>query len=88
MKDNTKSAHANKKLASRRYRRAPEKDKQNSHWKKHTNSWVIHDYISRWSKQEAINELVAEGENGYYHKKYKTLENFLNRCWYKYYNRK
>lgn len=60
-------------------------------------SYDIHDYISRWSKQDAIQKWFEEEAdilNGIisfkysYHDKYKTLKNYLNRGWAKWYKRK
>ena len=91
-KDNTKSSHECKKKASRRWRRAPESVKTKSKWNKHTNSWDIHDYIYRYTRQDAIkawyDEETDHEMHPYLHKKYGTLENYLNRNWKKYYVRK
>ena len=60
-------------------------------------SYDIHDYISRYSREEAIQKWFEEETdilNGIIsfkysdHNKYKTLENFLNRWWAKWYRRK
>lgn len=68
-----------------------------SSYKKLFCSYDIHDYISRWSKEDAIQKWFEEEAdilNGIisfkysYHNKYKTLKNFLNRRWAKWYKRK
>lgn len=85
-----------KRHANSRVRNTKETYNGNS-YKKIFCSYDIHDYISRWSKQDAIKkwyEEEAEILNGIipfkysYHNRYKTLENFLNRGWAKWYKRK
>lgn len=62
----------------------------------------IHDYISYWSKRDAILKLTQDWieeeekqilnnkpvEEGFYHRRYCTLSNFIQHRWHKNYKRK
>lgn len=86
VKDNRYSAHHAKQLAARRFRRKFRDDeseipRNRSIYKKiNRDSWDIHDYISRWSEEQAIADYEQEKPNGYWHKRFETLEDFLS--WY------
>lgn len=98
-KDGGKSSKIEKRLANKKVRRniydIPNKGKA---YKKIYNSWNIDDYISYYSKKEAICDWYEEttyallrncplDEYGN-HKIYGTLENYLNNYWKKYNMRK
>ena len=74
-----------KRIASKAVRRQKELPLKGSSYKKIFNSWNLNYYISYWPLEEAI-EAWYEEENKsesyrHFHKRYKTLENFLN--WWK-----
>ena len=69
-----------------------------SSYKKLFCSYDIHDYVSRWSKEDAIKEWFDEeanllngiisDEKRTLHHKYGTLKNYLDRNWAKWFKRK
>lgn len=73
--------------------------KSNRH-KQFNESWEIADYTSRWTLEDAVRAWYDEEKpnyndwyfrtygEGYYHYRYKTLENYLNKCWRKWYRAK
>lgn len=85
-----------KRIANSKVRKSKGKFNGGS-YKKLFCSYDIHDYISRYSKYEAIEKWFEEEAdilNGIIpfryslHNKYKTLKNYLNRGWAKWYKRK
>ena len=87
-KDNGIGKNA-KRSANKIVRRANEENikagKSNS-YRKQSNSYDIHDYVSYWSREEAI-KAYNEDKGGRWHKMFPTLESFLN-YWAKCYQRK
>lgn len=74
-----------KKFANKKIRHT--KDIPNgSAFKKISESWDIHDYISRWTWEEAKSFWESE-EDEYLKKQYPTLKDFY-RYWLKYFRRK
>lgn len=60
-------------------------------YRKFYNSWRIHDYISYESKKDAImryNNIRKQYPWWNITKDYPTVEDYLNKCWAKYYHRK
>jgi hypothetical protein len=98
-KDGGKSSKKNKQIANRIIRRKFKNNTQNifskkgKNYKKLYDSWEINDYISYWSKKDAINdwnkevnEATSRGvplEEFGWHSIYKSLEDFLNKYWAK-----
>lgn len=70
-----------KKQANKKVRREKDFDGKGSSYKKIYNSWDIHDYISYYSKEEAINDWEREEIDPEYtrwrHQRYKTLDRWL-----------
>ena len=74
--------------------------RQRNAFKKCFCSYDIHDYVSRWTLQDAIDEWEEEETmilNGsakkeswkkHWHDKYENIEAYLQAIWYKYYYRK
>lgn len=88
VKDNGKSKKQDKTLANRIVRRKlkdPEYDlADGKSYKKEYESWNIADYITRWTKEEAIKEY---DENFYIDKeRFPTLDSWINfweKCMYR-----
>lgn len=59
-----------------------------SAYKRAINSWEINDYVSRFTREEAIEHYYARQDDEWFKKRYPTLEIYLNKIWYKYYKRK
>lgn len=57
-----------------------------NYYKKHFSSYAIHDWISRWSKAQAINDYY-EDRYQLWQNEYKNINKFLN-YWAKCYHRK
>lgn len=93
-KDNIRSSKSRKRIANKRFRHAPEvfiSTGKPGIYKRYTNSWDIHDYILRWTKEEAIqswyNEENTCANYGWdiksygWHRHYANLKEFLNKGW-------
>lgn len=89
-----------KKFANRRVRALNENElcSRGSLYKRYYESWNIVDYISRWTKEDAI-EYYKKKEIAFEHnkedkslknffKEYPTLEAYLDKMWERYYRRK
>ena len=74
-----RSGRVGKKLANRRVRRAlvalPRKSKA---YKKQFESWDIHDYVIRWTKEEALERYRKSEADSWMRKEYPTEKDFLN----------
>lgn len=99
-KDNNRAGAAKtaKHFANSKVRKYQDEDiavHTRSFFKKISDSYDIHDYISYWTKEDAISTLTRKwreeeihqtlqksGSSGYYHNHYPTLENCIQRCWY------
>ena len=88
-KDNQNCCKKDKQRANRKIRRTNKLSLyQNKEYSKITNTWDIHDYVSRWTKQEAIDYYNLHKEEEWFKKRYRSLEDYLLKVWYKYYRRK
>ena len=76
-----------KKYANRILRRNNEIFKR-SLYKRNFNSWDINDYVSRWTKEEAIEHYNKNKDEPWFSERYSSLDDFLNKIWYRYYRRK
>ena len=99
VKDGGKSSKKSKRLANKKVRRNTDKLAiKGKSYKKIYNSWDINDYISYWSEKDAIKDWYEEEtlakmlgvlvETIGNHKRYGTLENYLNKNYKKYNIRK
>ena len=75
-----------KRCANKKVRRYKDNLDDGKMYRRIYNSWDIHDYINRWTKEEAIDYWYkVQTEAGYrwydITKDYPTLENFLDKCW-------
>jgi hypothetical protein len=84
-----------KRWANKKVRRYKNKIANGKAYKHIFESWEIHDYISRWSWEQAKEEyehsayINSKGEFNYiYQDDYPTLKDFYNKCWSKVYRRK
>ena len=83
-----------KRRANRVIRHYNQRDRvQHNKYKRLFNSWEIHDWISRWSRREAIesyNSFFWDNREKDWVQRwdYDSEEEFLNRHWAKYYRRK
>lgn len=77
-----------KRYASKSVRRLEDTPSNGSAYKRVYNSYDIHDYVSRWTREEAVKAWAEEDADGRFHKMYDTLEEFLEKCWAKAYQRK
>lgn len=93
VKDNNKNSKLAKQHANRLFRRCSSEreliaGKSGLH-RKYTESWNIHDYVSRWTKAEAESdweheELLIKSGKSYdkstilWHRVYRTKERFMN----------
>lgn len=93
-------------IANRQYRRreSEEHTYQHREYKKTYSSWIIHDYVCRWSKKDAIKQYHDMCCPEYYDylkdredqlkyvekfkKEYPTVEDYLQKNWAKIYRRK
>lgn len=74
IKDNGGGKKFAKKIANKRIRTKLKQDIEignGNEFKKHSESWDIADYVSRYTEHEAIEDYNT---NNYLHKKYPTLE--------------
>ena len=86
-KDNEKSSARNKALANRAFRRRNKSTLyQRKTYKKCYDSWEIHDYVSLYTKEQAIEDYFRH-QRRYIRIGYPTLESWLN-YWEKCYRRK
>ena len=91
--DRTDGAKYWKRIANKRVRRYKGLPNYKA-YKKVYCSWDIHDWISRWSKQQAINSYDKDRYfwlSGYEYDRWEDFidkEDFLNNHWAKYYRRK
>ena len=80
-----------KRQANRRVRHY-KGELQYNKYKRIYNSWEIHDWVSRWSSDEALKSYQTDvfWWRGEPEKRwnYKSEEDFMNRQWAKYYRRK
>ena len=96
-----KSTKISKRFANKKVRNAKDlPTKQRNAYKKCYNSYDIHDYIVRWTLQDAIDEwdeedalidanTISEWKRRYTkHAKYENIDAYLQATWYKYYFRK
>ena len=74
-----------KRLANKKVRRKNYHFLKGKEYKKLYPSWEIHDYISRWSKEQALKDFRRYI---YLQKYYKNENEFLNKHWKKYQYRK
>lgn len=71
-----------KRFASKKVRRMKSDDPlKGGSYKKVSESWEIHDYVGRWTWQEAKEEW-ERGDNEYLKKRYPTLKSYY-RYWLK-----
>lgn len=87
IKDNGSGKKFAKKIANKRIRTKLKQDIEigdGNEFKKHSESWDIADYVSRYTEHEAIEDYNT---NNYLHKKYPTLESWIKE-YRKYYKRK
>lgn len=87
-KDSIKSSANNKRIANRVYRHNNKMElHQRKAYRKHYETWEIHDYVSLYTKEQAIKDYY---DREYRYSKrlgYPTLESWLN-YWEKCYRRK
>ena len=76
-----------KKFANKKVRRTNELINGGT-YKKVFDQWEIHDYVSRWTKEEAIEHYNKNKDKAWFSERYSSLDNFLNKVWYRYYRRK
>lgn len=74
-----------KRLANKKVRKENIHFLKGKKYKRIYNSWEIHDYISRWTKEEALKDFKRYM---YLQKYYKNEDEFLNKHWKKYQYRK
>lgn len=86
-KDNKRGRRIAKRMAAKKVRKSQDVP-NGKQYRKVYEPWDIYDYISRWSKKDAINEYESASEDSYIRKKYKSLEEFLEKHWAKYFRRK
>ena len=82
-----------KRVSNKKVRRYKGKLANGKAYKKIYDSWEIHDYISYWTKQEAINDyyMHSSSYNPFWFNwqdEYPTLEKYLNHIWEHDYHRK
>ena len=95
-KDWVRTSKRRKTFANRKFRRTQHKDVgvcKSQRYKRYSESWDIHDYVFRWTREDAINSWFKEEAicaiHGYdlstygWHRDYASLEEFLNKCWRK-----
>lgn len=82
--DRSNGAKFWKKVGNKKVRKSDDFFLKGNKYKKIYNSWEIHDYILRWTKEQAIKSY----RKGYYSHRYKSEKEFLDKCWEKYYKRK
>ena len=83
IKDNGKSKKEMKSLANRKVRRKlndPDFDiADGKAYKKEFESWDIADFISRWTKEDAIKEYESKSKKyRWFKEEWPTLEDYLN----------
>ena len=83
VKDNGKSKKEMKSLANRKVRRKLNDPDFNmadgKAYKKEFESWDIADFISRWTKEDAINEYESKSKKyRWFKEEWPTLEDYLN----------
>lgn len=83
--DRTHGAKYWKRLANKKVRKENDHFLKGKKYKRIYNSYDIHDYISRWTKEEALKDFKRYI---YLQKYYKNEYEFLNKHWKKYQYRK
>lgn len=83
VKDNGKSKKEMKSLANRKVRRKlndPDFDiADGKAYRKEFESWDIADFISRWTKEDAVKEYESKSKKyPWFKKEWPTLEDYLN----------
>lgn len=91
--DRSNGAKFWKRISNKKVRKSRDSFQKSSKYKRIYNSYEIHDYISRWSKKQALNDyhysgFFYKGEWIPIFKEYKTEKDFLNKYWKKIYYRK
>jgi len=91
--DRTHGAKYWKRVSNKKVRKSNNVFLKGNKYKKIYNSWNIHDYISRWSKEQALdyyyNSIIfRNGKWIYIYDKYKSEKEFLDKYWKKYQFRK
>lgn len=56
-----------KKLANKKVRRTEDVPMKGKGYRKIFESWDIHDYVNRWTKEEAIEMWIDEEKDRYFH---------------------
>lgn len=83
-----RSGKVGKKLANRKVRRAlTEYPPKSKNYKKEFESYDIHDWVLRWTKEEALEKYRNAESDSWMRTKYPTEKSFLN-YWAKIYQRK
>ena len=81
-----------KRIGNKKARKSKDNFPKGRKYRRVYNSWEIHDYISRWTKKEALEYYNHAGYfyNGkwYCAFDFKDEKEFLNKYWKKYYRRK
>ena len=69
-----------KKFANKKVRRTNELINGGT-YKKVFDQWEIHDYVSRWTKEEAIEHYNKNKDKSWFSKRYSSLDDFLNKVY-------
>lgn len=83
-----------KRIGNKKVRKSKDYFQKGKKYKKFYNSWEIHDFSYRWSKESALEYYNKSGffQNGKwitsYQDEYKTEKDFLNKFWGKHHKRK
>lgn len=77
VKDNPKGSKKVKQLANRRFRRNFSEEYIKD-YKRHTDTWEIHDFIGRWGWEHARAEYESGQLSKWWYEKCPTLEEFHN----------
>lgn len=87
-KDSIKSSANNKRIANRVYRHNNKMElHQRKAYRKHYETWEIHDYVSLYTREQAIKDYYDREYRYLKRLGYPTLESWLN-YWEKCYRRK
>ncbi len=85
LKDGGKSSKKSKRKANQLVRRKYQNidfPRKGNFYRRFYEQYDINDYVYYWSKEDAIRFYEKESKNGYYHRRFKTLKDFLA-YWYK-----
>ena len=91
--DHSNGAKYWKKIGNKKVRKINDFLSKGNKYKKIYNSWEIHDYISRWDKNQALDDyynrvIFINGKCVKVFDEYRNENDFLNKYWKKYYFRK